>query len=84
MEKENISSNYEKKTMFNQYQIKIISQIDSILLSIDNSYNIFESIFNLEDFDSLKSFISNITIREIIDYISKLIDEKKIKIKENE
>ena len=57
MEKENISSNYEKKTMFNQYQIKIISQIDSILLSIDNSYNIFESSFNLEDFDSLKSFI---------------------------
>jgi hypothetical protein len=84
MEKENISSNYEKKTMFNQYQIKIISQIDSILLSIDNSYNIFESIFNLEDFDSLKSFISNITIRGIIDYISKLIDEKKIKIEESE
>ncbi len=84
MEKENISSNYEKKTMFNQYQIKIISQIDSILLSIDNSYNIFESIFNLEDFDSLKSFISNFTIREIIDYISKLIEEKKIKIEENE
>ena len=71
---------------FNEYQIKLIPQPNSIIISIlsNISYNIFESQFYLLYLQSFKLFNSYLTIDEIIKYISFLIKNKNIKIEENQ
>ena len=72
--------------LFNQYQIIIISQLDSFKISINkkNSLKSFESNFHLKYFTQNKIFNSYFSIKEIIDCISRLIEQNKIKIVENE
>ena len=85
-EKKNIQNFNEtiiKKT-FNQYKIKLIPKFDSIIISIYkiDTYNIFQSTFNLEYLQSFQFVNSNSTIHEIIQLFSSLIDTKNIKIEE--
>ena len=69
---------------FNQYQIKLIPKSDSIIISIyqNDTYNIFQSTFNLEYLQSFKFVNSNSTIQDIIQFFSSIIDENNIKIEE--
>ena len=72
--------------IFNQYQIKLTSDMDyiNILIQKNNTFNIYESKFNLEYLHQFKLLMGNLTIDEMIDFIKDLIDEKGIKIEENE
>ena len=72
----------EKK--INEYQIQLIPQLDSIIMLIHhiNSYNIFESNFKLQYFQSL--FSCNFTIEKLVEYLSSIIENKNYKIQENE
>ena len=83
MEKNIINKRIEKT--FNQYQIKLIPQPNSIIISIlsNNSYRIFESQFYLVYLQSFKLLNSCLTNDEIIQFISFLIERKNIKIEEN-
>ena len=87
MEKEgnNISTIQLIQKTFNQYNIKLIEFINSITIIIqqNNSFNIYESNFNLKYFHSFELFTSNHSINEIIQYISILILQKNVKIEEN-
>ena len=67
---------------FNQFQIKLIPKYNSLLISVykSNTYNIFQSCFNLEYLQSFKLLNSNSSIQEIIQFISNLINEKNIQI----
>ena len=72
--------------IFNQYQIKLTSNMDyiNILIQNNNTFNIYESKFNLEYLHQFKLLIGNFTIKEMIECINGLIDVKEIKIEENE
>ena len=63
---------------FNEYQIKLIPQPNSIIISIQsyNSNRIFESQFYLVYLHLFKLFNSYLTIDEIIIFISCLIQKK--------
>ncbi len=79
-------SNQTPPKIFNQYEIKLTSNMDYIDISIKNTntYNIYESKFNkeyLQQYNLLKLY-SN--INEMIEFINDLINEKKIQIEENE
>ena len=69
---------------FSQYQIKLIPKLDSLIISIyqNNTYNIFQSTFNLEYLQSFNFVNSNSSIYEIIHLFSSLIEQKNIKIEE--
>ena len=70
----------EKK--FNCYKIRIITFKDSITISVQkNDYLIYENDFKKEKFQSL-GYLNN-TIKEINDFILRLLNNKKIDIKEN-
>ena len=71
MEKNIINKIIEKT--FNQYQIKLIPQPNSIIISIlsNNSYRIFESQFYLVYLHSFKLCNSYLTIDEIIYFFFK-------------
>ena len=81
---ENNSINNKKiiTKIFNQYKIQLISDIDSIYISIQNNLDKFESKFNFEYLNKL--FIGKDTIEHIIEFISILIEHKNIQIKENQ
>ena len=68
----------------NNYQIKLTSNFNSIIISVVNSYNIYESKFNLEYLQTFTLFTSKYTIKEIMQKMNELIDKEKIKIKEKE
>ncbi len=75
----------EKK--FNNWILNFsIIEIDSLKINIhqNNSYNIYESIFKLNELQIFKSFTSKNSIKEIIDYISDSIEKNNIKIEETE
>ena len=71
---------------FNEYQIILTSNMDyvNILIQNNNTSNIYESKFNIKDFHQHKLLAGNSTIDEMIEFISDLIDEQKIKIEEKE
>ena len=76
---------HEKK--FNNWILNFsIIEIDSLKINIhqNNSYNIYESIFKLNELQIFKSFTSKNSIKEIIDYISDSIEKNNIKIEETE
>ena len=72
---------------FNQYQIKLTSNMDYVTFLIqnkNNNFNIYESKFNLEYLHQFKLLMPNLTINEMIEFINNSIDGKNIKIEENE
>ncbi len=79
-------SNQTVQKIFNQYQTKLTSNMDyiNILIQNNNTFNIYESKFNLEYLHQFNLLMANLTIDEMIDFIKDLIDEKEIKIEENE
>ena len=79
-------SNQPIQKIFNQYQIKITSNMDyiNILIQNNNNFNIYESKFNLEYLHQFKLLMPNLTIDEMIEFINNLIDGNDIKIEENE
>ena len=70
---------------YNEYNIKIIPQIDSLYISIqsNNSFNIYQSDFNLKYLHSFNLFILK-NIQQIIQLICDLMNQKNIKIERNE
>ena len=82
----NDESNQSIKKIFNQYQIKLMSNMDyiNIFIQNNNTFNIYESKFNLEYLHQFNLLMGNLTINEMIDFINDLIEKKDIKIKENE
>ena len=79
-------SNQTIQKIFNQYQIKLTSNMDyiNILIQNNNTFNIYESKFNLEYLHQFKLLMGNLAIDEMIEFINNSIDEKEIKIEENE
>jgi hypothetical protein len=80
-----IKNKFEKK--FNDWEIKITSlDIESMTINIKqiNSYNIYRADFKLKELQNFKLINSKNSIKEIIDFISELIENKNIKIEENE
>ena len=71
--------------IFDKYKINIISNMDSINIQIQikDSFNIYESNFNLEYLHRYNLLSGNSNLQELIDFISNLIDLKNIKIEEN-
>ena len=68
--------------IFKEYQIKLISFLDSIHIIIQNkSYDLYESYFKSNYLNQL--FMTNKTINGLIQFISILIEENKIKIQIN-
>ena len=65
------SNNYEyTKKIFNEYQINLSSNMDyiNILIKDNESYNIYESKFNLEYLQQFKLLSGNYTIDEMMLY----------------
>ena len=71
--------------IYNEYNIKIIPQIDSLYISIqsNNSFNIYQSYFHLKYLNSFKLFISK-DIKQIYELICDLIDKNNIEIEFND
>ena len=80
-----MSNNQSIKKIFNKYQIQLSIILDSINIQIQkqNSFDIYESNFNIEYLQQYKLLMGNLTIEEMIDFIGSLIDLKNIKIEEN-
>ena len=72
--------------IFNNYQIKLLSNKDYIIIQIqnNNTFQIFKSKFNLDYLHQFRLLVPNFTIKQMIEFINILIDEKDIKIEENE
>ena len=70
---------------YNDYNIKLINQIDLINITIqsNNSFNIYQSYFNLQYLHSFKLFISK-NIQQIFELICDLIDKNNIEIEFND
>ena len=71
--------------IYNEYNIKLVPQIDSLYISIqsNNSFNIYQSYFNLQYLHSFNLFILK-NIQQIIQLIDDLINQKNIKIEIND
>ena len=67
---------------YQQYLIKLSSDLDSINIIIEKDNIIYESNFNLEYLHKYTLLISIFSIQEIIEFIIGLIDMNKIEIKE--
>jgi len=76
-----INQSIEK--IFNEYRIKLSSNIDFINISIQKNNSYYESKYNLKYLHQFKLLIPNITVNEMIDFIIILIERKEIKIEEN-
>ena len=68
---------------FNEYNIKLNSNKESIIIEIQDSINTYESNFNIEYLRKNKLLMGNLTIQEMIDFINTLITFKNIKIEKN-
>ena len=71
--------------IFNEYKIKLSIILDSINIEIqkEDSFDIYESKFNIEYLQQQKLLMGNLTIEEMINFIESLINLKNIKIEEN-
>ena len=67
---------------YQQYLIKLSSDLDIINILIENDNRIYESNFNLEYLHQHPLLISSLSTQEIIKFIIELIDMNKIEIKE--
>ena len=75
-------NNTSIQKQYQQYLIKLSSDLDIINILIEKDNTIYESNFNLEYLHQHKLLISNFTTQEIIEFIIRLIDMNKIEIKE--
>ena len=67
---------------YKQYLIQLKSKINELSISISqNQYNKYASNLNLDSLHNYKLFSSKESIKEIIEYISSLIDDNKIQVK---
>ena len=81
--KTNNSKNYKRiSKLFNQYKIELISNLNSIIISIKSNSLFYQSNFNFQNLQKL--FIGKNRIEEIIEFICILIEHNMIKIEENE
>ncbi len=72
--------------IFNQYQIKLTSNMDYINILIqnkNNTFNNYESKFNLEYLHQFRLLMGNLTIEQMIEFINNLIDGNDINIEES-
>ena len=74
--------NQSKDKIFNEYKIKLSIILDSINIEIQkqDSFDIYESKFNIEYLHQQKLLMPNLTLKEMIEFINDLIDKKDIKI----
>ena len=77
-----ILNNTSIEIQYQQYLIKLSSDLDLINIIIEKDNTIYESNFNLEYLHKYKLLISSFSTQEIIEFIVGLIDMNKIKIKE--
>ena len=79
-----MSKNQSIQKIFNKYQIQLSIILDSINIQIqrEDSFNIYESNFNIEYLQQQRLLMGNLTINQMIDFIGSLIDLKNIKIEE--
>ena len=70
--------------IYNEYQIKLEPNMDSLYIQIlnFNSYKVYDNNFNLEYLLNNKLLSANYTIIKIIEFINGLIEQKNIKIEE--
>ena len=76
-----------KEIFYTNYKINISPQINSLTITIYNqniSNYYYQASFKLQDLHKIKLLISRRSINEIIDFILILIEQKNIKIEENE
>ena len=85
MSKKDILNQQIINKKYNEYNIKLITQIDLINISIqsNNSFNIYQSYFHLKYLNSFKLFISK-DIKQIYELICDLIDKNNIEIEFND
>ena len=71
--------------VFNQYTIKLTPFFDSINISIiqNDSYEVYEANFNFEYLHNYKLLLSSFTLKELIDFISSLIQQNSITIEKS-
>ena len=76
--------NYERK--FNQWNINFLTQQSLIYITIKHltSNDIFHESFKFEYFHSFNLFIPKITMKDLIDFILMLINNKSIEIKQEQ
>ena len=67
----------------NEYKIQLNEDINKINIQIQKNNSIYNSIFSLEYFHKFE-LTQNFTINEIIELIKDLIEQRNIKIEENE
>ena len=70
--------------IFNNWKIKIMKNIDSIVLKIEDNLNIYESSFRLTYLQSFNLLSPNQSIDDIINCIISYIDNNKINIEEQQ
>ena len=76
-----ILDNTSIQKQYQNYLIKLSSDLDIINIIIEKDYRIYESNFNLEYLHKHK-LLTRLKRQEIIKFNIKLIDKNKIKIKE--
>ena len=69
--------------IFNEYKIKLSIILDSINIEIqkEDSFDVYESKFNIEYLQQQKLLMGNLTIKEMINFIESLINLKNIKLR---
>ena len=77
-----ILDNTSIQKQYQQYLIKLSSDLDIINIIIEKDNTIYESDFNLEYLHQHQLLMSSFTTQEIIEFIIGLIDVNKIEIKE--
>ena len=80
-----MSNNQSIQKILNEYQIKLSIILDSINIQIkrEDSFDIYENNFNIEYLQQERLLMPNLTLQEMIDFITSLIDLNNIKIEEN-
>ena len=81
-----INNNQLIQKIFHEYQIKLSPNMGHINIQIqnENTYKTYKSKFNLEYLLQFRFLKVNLTIEQMTKFINHLIEEKKIKIEENE
>ena len=84
MESKKLFEQIDIQRQFNQWEIKLNIYLDSIILKIENEFNIYESSFNLVYLQSFQLLSSNHSMNEMIDCLLNYIDNHKIRIEKKE
>ena len=83
METISILNGINYKRRFNQWEINLETNIDSIIFKIENDDNIYKTSFNLSYLQTINLFSKNNSLREMINSILNYIDDNKIMIQED-